>query len=66
MVGASVKTLNQIENFNREGDAFQEGWQAKVDRLQQLVCALLLKNQSLRMQLFAEREMRDRTFTNLT
>jgi hypothetical protein len=60
MVGASVKTLNQIENFNRDEDAFQEEWQAKVARLQQLVCALLLKNQSLRMQLFAEREMRSK------
>lgn len=55
-----MKTLNQIENFNRDEDAFQEEWQAKVARLQQLVCALLLKNQSLRMQLFAEREMRSK------
>ena len=32
----------------------QEDWQAKVERLQELVCSLLLKNQTLRMALQAE------------
>jgi hypothetical protein len=33
----------------------QEDWQAKVERLQEVVCSLLLKNQTLRMALQAER-----------
>jgi hypothetical protein len=32
-----------------------EDWQAKVDRLQELVCILLFKNQTLRTTLLIER-----------
>jgi hypothetical protein len=36
----------------------QENWQVKVDRLQEIVCMLLMKNQGLRMALSTEREKR--------
>ena len=46
-------------NFERQEDphneeqSYAEDWQAKVDRLQEVVCVLLMKNQTMRMSLLA-------------
>jgi hypothetical protein len=36
-----------------EQQPFAEDWQAKVERLQEAVCVLLMKNQTMRMSLLA-------------
>jgi hypothetical protein len=38
-----------------EQEGAQEDWQAKAERLEKCMCELLLKNQTLRMALLAER-----------
>jgi hypothetical protein len=46
-----VESQHRNRNPIREHDQSYEDLQAKVDRLQQLVCALLLKNECLRIAL---------------
>ena len=47
--------MNQMTTFQNEPELLQEDWQAKAERLEQLVCVLMLKNQALRMELVAGR-----------
>ncbi len=44
-------------NITLENDQVEplEDWQAKAERLEELVCALLTKNQTLRMELLTEK-----------
>jgi hypothetical protein len=39
--------------LTNEQELSAEDWQARVDRLQEVVCLLLIKNQTMRMALLA-------------
>jgi hypothetical protein len=43
--------MNRMTAIASEQEQPQEDWQAKVERLQELVCSLLLRNQMLRLAL---------------
>jgi hypothetical protein len=47
--------MNRMIALVNEQEGAQEDWQAKVERLEQCMCELLLKNQKLRTALLAER-----------
>ena len=47
--------MNRISALANGQVEAQEDWQAKVARLEESVCSLLLQNQTLRMALQAER-----------
>jgi hypothetical protein len=47
--------MNHMTALGHEQVEPQEDWQAKSERLEKLVCELLLKNQTLRMALESER-----------
>lgn len=47
--------MNRMNALVSEQAEPQEDWQAKVERLEEWVCVLLLKNQTLRMELLTER-----------
>jgi hypothetical protein len=50
-----MDTENQNRHpFINERQTSEEDWQAKVDRLQEVVRGLLIKNQTMRMSLSAE------------
>jgi hypothetical protein len=49
------RAMNPMNALVHEQEQPQEDWQAKVEHLEQCVCSLLLKNQTLRMELQAER-----------
>lgn len=48
--------MNRMIALVNEQVEAQEDWQAKVEHLEQYVCELLIKNQTLRMALLAEQE----------
>jgi hypothetical protein len=43
--------MNQMTVLVHEEEISQEDWKANAERLEERVCALLAKNQALRMQL---------------
>jgi hypothetical protein len=45
---------NHRDHPPNEQESSIEDWQAKVDRLQELVCILLMKNQTMRTALLTE------------
>jgi hypothetical protein len=47
--------MNRMTTLVSGLEGAQEDWQAKAERLERCVCELLLKNQTLRMALDAER-----------
>ena len=47
--------MNRMTALITEQVEAQEDWQAKVEHLEQYVCELLIKNQTLRMALQTER-----------
>jgi hypothetical protein len=49
------QAMNRMIGLVSRQDEQQEYWQAKVEQLEKYVCELLLKNQTLRMELLAER-----------
>jgi hypothetical protein len=48
--------MNQMTALVNAQKEWQEDWQARVEHLEELVCALLATNQTLRMELQAEKE----------
>lgn len=47
--------MNRNITLENDQRGLLEDWQAKAERLEGLVCALLAKNQTLRMELLTER-----------
>jgi hypothetical protein len=46
-----METQKRLRNFHtNEQELSAEDWRAKVERLQEIVCALLLENQAMRVQ----------------
>jgi hypothetical protein len=52
-MGAEKQTRDELTN-DQEPSA--EYWQVKVERLQEAVCFLLMKNQTMRMALSVEKQ----------
>jgi hypothetical protein len=50
-----AETQHRISGSNEQAPS-AEDWQATIDRLREVVCILLMKNETMRMTLSTERE----------